>query len=309
MNAASAAIRMVVSPSALVLRSDFAGALALSMTYSARLRHPRLADKPCLQRARFQSALNWRYARATCQIGEARWEEKVWLCSRECMAADGRVVLRDVTVRYGRRIALEAVSGQFASGSLTAVVGANGAGKSTLLAAIAGIARLAGGAVNGPPRQRLAYLPQLAEIDRDYPLTVSELITLGGWREFGAFRTPGIALRARAAAAAEAVGLAGRLRRPIAELSVGELQRALFARLILQDAAVILLDEPFAAVDAQTMSLLLDRIMQWHRQGRTVIVVLHDLDLVRARFPATLVLAQRCVAWGATNIALPAMAA
>jgi zinc/manganese transport system ATP-binding protein len=138
---------------------------------------------------------------------------------------------------------------------------------------------------------------------------VSELITLGGWREFGAFRTPGIALRARAAAAAETVGLSGRLRRPIAELSVGEFQRALFARLILQDAAVILLDEPFAAVDAQTMSVLFDRVLQWHRQGRTVIVVLHDLDLVRTRFPSTLVLAQRCVAWGATDIALPAMAA
>jgi zinc/manganese transport system ATP-binding protein len=72
---------------------------------------------------------------------------------------------------------------------------------------------------------------------------------------------------------------------------------------------VILLDEPFAAVDAQTMSVLFDRVLQWHRQGRTVIVVLHDLDLVRTRFPSTLVLAQRCVAWGATDIALPAMAA
>ena len=127
------------------------------------------------------------------------------------MEADGRVVLRDVTVRYGRRIALEAVSGEFASGSLTAVVGANGAGKSTLLAAIAGVVRLAGGVVDCPARQRLAYLPQLTAIDRDYPLTVSELITLGGWREFGAFRAPDAALRARAAAAAETVGLAGRL--------------------------------------------------------------------------------------------------
>src|SRR6266851_1981158 len=101
------------------------------------------------------------------------------------MAADGRVRLRDVTVRYGRRTALEAVSGEFASGSLTAIVGANGAGKSTLLAAIAGVVRPADGAVYRAARQ-IAYLPQLAEIDRDYPITVSELITLGGWREFGA---------------------------------------------------------------------------------------------------------------------------
>ena len=223
--------------------------------------------------------------------------------------ADGRILLRDVTVRYGRRIVLEAVSGEFASGSLTAIVGANGAGKSTLLAAIAGVVRLAGGVVNCAARQRLAYLPQLAALDVDYPLTVSELITLGGWREFGPFRSPGTALRARVAEAAETVGLAGRLARPIGEISVGELQRALFARLILQDAAVILLDEPFAAIDAQTISLLLDQVMRWHREGRTVIAVLHDLELVQARFPSTLVLARRCVAWGKTELALPAIAA
>jgi zinc/manganese transport system ATP-binding protein len=225
------------------------------------------------------------------------------------MEADGRVLLREVTVRYGRRVALEAVSGEFVSGSLTAVVGANGAGKSTLLAAIAGVVPLAAGVVNRPARQRLAYLPQLAAIDRDYPLTVSELITLGGWREFGAFHSPGTALRARAAAVAETVGLTGRLRRPIGEISVGEFQRALFARLILQDAAVILLDEPFAAVDAETMSMLLDQVMRWHQEGRTVIAVLHDLNIVQARFPSTLVLARGCVAWGATEAALPAMAA
>ena len=125
--------------------------------------------------------------------------------------ADGRVVLRNVTVRYGRRLALESITGEFASGSLTAVVGANGAGKSTLLAAIAGTVRLAGGMVDCPARAsaRLAYLPQLAAIDADYPLTVAELIALGGWREFGAFRAPGAALRSRAAAAAATVGLGG----------------------------------------------------------------------------------------------------
>jgi zinc/manganese transport system ATP-binding protein len=225
------------------------------------------------------------------------------------MKADGRVVLRNVTVRYGRRVALEAVTGEFVAGSLTAVVGANGAGKSTLLAAIAGVVRLAGGVVDRPGRQRLAYLPQLTEIDRDYPLTVAELIALGGWREFGPFRAPGKALRVRAAAAAETVGLAGRLARTIGEISVGEFQRALFARLILQDAAVILLDEPFAAVDALTMAVLLDQVTQWHRQGRTVVAILHDRELVKARFPSTLVLARRCLAWGATERALPAMAA
>jgi zinc/manganese transport system ATP-binding protein len=227
------------------------------------------------------------------------------------MEADGRILLREVTVRYGRRIALEAVSGEFVVGSLTAIVGANGAGKSTLLAAIAGVVPLAGGVVDCAARlrRRMAYLPQLAAIERDFPLSVSELITLGGWREFGAFRAPGAALRERAAAAAETVGLAAGLGRPIGELSVGELQRALFARLILEDATVILLDEPFAAIDAQTLAVLLDQVTRWHEEGRTVIAVLHDLDLVRARFPSTLVLARRCLAWGATEAALAALAA
>jgi len=229
--------------------------------------------------------------------------------SRLRFEADRRVILHNVTVRYGRRVALEAVSGEFVAGSLTAVVGANGAGKTTLLAAIAGVVRLAGGVVNCAARHRLAYLPQLAAIDREYPLTVAELIALGGWREFGAFRSPGAALRTRATAVADTVGLAARLQRSIGEISVGELQRALFARLVLQDAAIILLDEPFAAVDAQTVPVLLDQVTRWHREGRTVIAVVHDLDLVRASFPATLVLARRCLAWGTTEMALPALAA
>ena len=220
------------------------------------------------------------------------------------------IELRAVTVRYGRQMALEAVSGRFAAGSLTAIVGANGAGKSTLLAAIAGVVRPSSGTVRRPARQRLAYLPQRAAVDRDFPLSVRELVTLGGWHEFGAFGAPSAATRARAAAAAEAVGLSEKLqRRQIAELSVGELQRALFARLIVEDAALILLDEPLAAVDTPTAALLLDQILRWHGEGRTVIAVLHDLGLVEAHFPATLVLARRVRAWGPTRAALPAMAA
>jgi zinc/manganese transport system ATP-binding protein len=223
------------------------------------------------------------------------------------MVANGGVQLCGVTVRYGRRVALESVSGEFAAGSLTAVVGANGAGKSTLLAAIAGVVRLAGGTVKCAGRSRLAYLPQLSTIDREYPLSVFELITIGGWREFGALHSPSAALRRRALTAARTVGLTEQLQRPIGEISVGELQRALFARLILQDAAVILVDEPFAAVDAQTVSVLLDQVSRWHAEGRTVIAVLHDLDIVRAHFPLTLVLARRCLVWGATEAALSSM--
>lgn len=223
------------------------------------------------------------------------------------MKADAPVALRDVAVRYGRHIALEGVTGQFAPGSMTAVVGANGAGKTTLLAAIAGTVRLARGIVDRRACGRLAYLPQLADLDRDYPITVEELITLGAWQEIGGFAAPSPVLRDKARSAA--VGLTDRLKRRIGELSVGELQRALFARLTLQDASVILLDEPFAPVDAQTTSLLLDQVRQWSQEGRTVIAALHDLDLVRESFPSTVVLAGRCLAWGKTNEALRALTA
>lgn len=222
---------------------------------------------------------------------------------------DGYVRLRDVTVRYGQQTALDGVDGEFAPGSLTAVVGANGSGKSTLLGAIAGSVRLTNGTITCGGSHRLAYLPQLAAIDCEFPLTVRELIALGGWREFGAFRAPGSGIANRVAAAAETAGLTERLERFIGELSRGELQRALFARLMLQDASVILLDEPFAAVDAQTVAVLIDHITRWHQEGRTVVAVLHDLSLVRTRFPSTLVLAQRCIAWGPTETALSAMAA
>jgi zinc/manganese transport system ATP-binding protein len=221
----------------------------------------------------------------------------------------GRIELRDVTVRYGRHTALEAVSGAFIGGSLTAVVGANGAGKSTLLGVIAGAIRPSGGMASRAPGERLAYLPQIMRLDAGYPLTVAELIALGGWRDFGAFKAPTAALKDAATEAAKTVGLIGRLHHRIGDLSAGQLKRALFARLILQDASVVLLDEPFASVDAHTIDVLLEQIERWHQQGCTVIAALHDLDLVRTRFPDTLVLARRCLAWGRTESALEAMAA
>jgi len=224
-------------------------------------------------------------------------------------AAELGTELRGVTVRYGRRVAVENVSGTFAPGSLTAVVGANGAGKSTLLAAIAGTIRPARGSIRRPSQQPLAYLPQRAAIDRDYPVTVAEFITLGGWRDFGAFRRPVPAMLMRMGMAAAAMGLTDHLQRRIAALSVGEFQRALFARVIMQDARMVLLDEPFAGVDEQTMGVSLQQIEQWHREGRTVIAVLHDLNVVRARFPSTLVLARCCLDSGATETALRALSA
>lgn len=209
---------------------------------------------------------------------------------------------QDVTFGYERHPAVHHLSGALRDGSLTAVVGPNGAGKSTLLKGIVGLLRpLSGRIVNeGLSRAEIAYLPQQAEIDRSFPITVFDTVQLGHWHKVGPFRGIGGPLVDQALAALEAVGLGGFERRPIGSLSAGQFQRVLFARMLLHDARLILLDEPFTAIDTRTTIDLLRVVERWHGERRTVVAVLHDFDQVRAHFPETLLLARQSVAWGPT---------
>jgi zinc/manganese transport system ATP-binding protein len=212
------------------------------------------------------------------------------------------IEIDDLTLAYDRRPAVHHLSGRFEAGSLTAVVGPNGAGKSTLLKAIAGLLRPEAGRISlglMSPAD-LAYLPQQAELDRSFPITVADTVALGLWRRLGVFRGLDPAMAGRVDGALAAGGLAGLGDTAIGSLSVGQLQRVLFARLSLQEARAILLDEPFAAVDQRTTGDLLALIQRWHGEGRTVIAVLHDMEQVRAHFPETLLLAREPVAWGRT---------
>jgi zinc/manganese transport system ATP-binding protein len=211
------------------------------------------------------------------------------------------ISLENLTVSYRRHPALHHVNGAFAHGSLTAVVGPNGAGKSTLLKSMLGLVRCNGGQVHTHvDAKRIAYLPQQAEIDRSFPISVLDCVLLGYWQAKGNWGgiNAGMAQRARQALAA--VGLDGFAARPVSSLSVGQFQRVLFARILLQDAEVILLDEPFNAIDTRTTGDLLRIIAAWHAERRTVIAVLHDYDQVRRAFPQTLLLARNVVAWGDT---------
>lgn len=219
------------------------------------------------------------------------------------MNAVPAIAIRDLTVAYDRVPAVHHLTGTFAPGSLTAIVGPNGAGKSTLLKTIAGLMPPDEGgiALDGGPRERVAYLPQLAEIDRSFPISVVDAVSLGLWREVGLFRAITGTHVKRARAALAAVGLDGFEEKQVGALSAGQLQRALFARLMLQDASLILLDEPFAAVDERTAADLMALVRTWHADGRTVVAVLHDLDRVRASFPQTLLMAREPVAWGPTE--------
>jgi len=216
-------------------------------------------------------------------------------------ATRAAISLNNLTVSYRQHPALHHVSGHFAQGSLTAVIGPNGAGKSTLLKGIAGLVPLDRHArIERAPDLRMAYLPQHSELDRSFPLDVRDCVLMGLWTQTGAWGRVTAAMLARVDAALETVGLQGFGHRPVGTLSSGQLQRTLFARLLVQDAQIILLDEPFNAVDSKTTASLLTLVHQWHRQGRTVVAVVHDDAQVRAHFPQTLLLARECMAWGPT---------
>ena len=217
-----------------------------------------------------------------------------------------QITLRDVTLGYDRHPAVHHLSGEVASGALLAVIGPNGAGKSTLFRGLAGILKPLAGAIDlgGLDIRDIAYLPQSVDIDRSFPISVFDFVGTGLWRFTGFFGGMGRRERERIGEALAAVGLSGFENRPIGTLSGGQMQRMLFARVLLQDARLIVLDEPFNAIDAKTSADLLALVRRWHGEGRTVLAALHDLDTVRNHFPETLLLARGPVAWGATTEAL-----
>ncbi len=212
------------------------------------------------------------------------------------------IKMEDLSLGYGSNLAVSKLDASIDDGSLTAIIGPNGAGKSTLVKGIAGILSPVEGrvSISGKRKECLAYLPQQLEIDRSFPICVSNLVAMGLWSQIGAFGALVKKDLARVADALAAVGLTGFEKRPINTLSGGQFQRVLFARMLLQDADLILLDEPFSAIDLKTMNDLIQIILGWHREGRTVAVVLHDHEMVKAHFPDTFMIARELVAHGTT---------
>jgi len=224
----------------------------------------------------------------------------------EQQAAVPALRLHDLTVAWRGHPAVHHLSGAFAAGRATAIVGPNGAGKSSLLAALGGARVDWSGRIERDPALRVAWLPQASELDRSFPLTVGEIVSMGLWSRIGVLRGLRAEDHARVGEALRAVGLEGFSGRLLSELSAGQAQRALFARLLLQDAGLILLDEPFNAIDARTTADLLGLLARWRAESRTVIAVLHDLEQVRAHFDEVLLLAREPVAWGPTAQVLQA---
>jgi zinc/manganese transport system ATP-binding protein len=215
---------------------------------------------------------------------------------------------RDVTLGYDRHPAVHHLDGEVAAGALLAIVGPNGAGKSTLFRGIVGILKPLAGSIGlgDLDVKDIAYLPQTVDIDRSFPISVFDFVGTGLWRSTGFFGGMGKGARDRIAQSLAAVGLNGFENRAIGTLSGGQMQRMLFARVLLQDARLIVLDEPFNAIDAKTSVDLLALVRRWHAEKRTILAALHDMELVRANFPETLLLARGKVAWGATAEVLTA---
>lgn len=222
--------------------------------------------------------------------------------------ADEKIPLSvyDLTVAYQRKPVLWDVSFEIPAGSLVGVVGPNGAGKSTLLKAVLDLLPRASGRIRyfgqsyASQRARVGYVPQRESIDWDFPVDALNVVTMGLYRQIGWFRRVTRRHRELAMAALEQVGIADLAHRQISQLSGGQQQRTFLARALVQGADLYLMDEPFAAVDAATQRAILGVLQQMKDQGKTAIVIHHDLQTVPQYFDYVLMLNMRVVAFGPT---------
>lgn len=199
---------------------------------------------------------------------------------------------------YHQKPALEDINLRIPAHTLTAIVGPNGAGKSTFLKIVAGLIKPSQGHFSYHPSFTLAYLPQQSGLDKTFPLSVKDVVAMGLWPQLGLTKGMNQTQRLSLEKALETVGLRDFENHSLDALSGGQFQRVLFARLMLQNANVLLLDEPFAAIDESTTQDLLALLQRWHQQGKTILAVMHNVSLVRRFFPQTVVLAKNLLAYG-----------
>ena len=202
------------------------------------------------------------------------------------VSADIPLAVRGMTVSYGEKPAIFSVDATFEAGAMTAIIGPNGAGKSTLLKAALGIVKPLSGRVScfGAPiskqRHRIAYVPQRASVDWDFPTRVLDVVLMGLYRDLGLLRRVRTRHMETVLACLRRVGMEGFADRQIGQLSGGQQQRVFLARALAQGADLYLLDEPFAGVDAATEKAIIAVLKELKSQGKTVVAVHHDLATV-----------------------------
>ena len=214
------------------------------------------------------------------------------------------VEVEHLTVSYDVTPALLDVSFQIPTGSLVGVLGPNGSGKSTLIKSILGFLRPDVGQVKlfGQPieaaRGQVAYVPQRGAVDWDFPITVGEVVMLGRYGHLAWWQEPSTVDREHVAEALRMVRMEEYRRRQIGQLSGGQQQRVFMARAMAQGAEILLLDEPFAGVDAATERAILDVLQRARDVGRTLMVVHHDLATAAEMFDQIILLKHRLIAFG-----------
>lgn len=212
--------------------------------------------------------------------------------------------VEDLTVTYGANPVLWDIDLNIPPGVMCAIVGPNGAGKSTLIKAALGLVRPVAGHVRflgrpiGQMRGQIGYVPQRHSVDWDFPTTARDVVEMGLYRDLGWLRRPGKAEHARALAALAEVGMQDYADRQISQLSGGQQQRVFIARALVQDAPILILDEPMAGVDASTEAIIIALLKKLRDAGRTVIVVHHDLTTVQSYFDWLVMLNVRIIAQG-----------
>lgn len=212
--------------------------------------------------------------------------------------------VEDLTVTYGANPVLWDIDLDIPPGVMCAIVGPNGAGKSTLIKAALGLVRPVAGHVRflgrpiGQMRGQIGYVPQRHSVDWDFPTTARDVVEMGLYRDLGWLRRPGRAEHARALAALAEVGMQDYADRQISQLSGGQQQRVFIARALVQDAPILILDEPMAGVDASTEAIIIALLKKLRDAGRTVIVVHHDLTTVQSYFDWLVMLNVRIIAQG-----------
>ncbi len=212
--------------------------------------------------------------------------------------------VEDLTVSYGDAPALWDIDLDVPPGVMCAIVGPNGAGKSTLIKAALGLVRPVAGHVRflgrpvGAMRGQIGYVPQRQSVDWDFPTCARDVVEMGLYRSLGWFRRPGPDARARAMAALADVGMQDYAERQISQLSGGQQQRVFLARALVQGAPILILDEPLAGVDATTEAVIIALLKRLRDEGRTVIVVHHDLTTVQSYFDWLVMLNVRIIAQG-----------
>lgn len=220
---------------------------------------------------------------------------------------DPVVEVHDLTVSYSKKPVLWGVDFSLPAGSITGIVGPNGAGKSTLLKSIMGLIPLSSGYVKlfGQPldmvRKRVSYVPQRESVDWDFPASALDVVMMGTYHKLGLFKRPGKKERALAMACLEKVSMSAYADRQISELSGGQQQRVFIARSLAQEADLYFMDEPFAGVDISTEKAIVKLLKEMSAEGKTVVVVHHDIYSASEYFDWIILLNMYLVASGRTE--------